>query len=228
LPPAKGDVAMMAPTRSRFAFENGLLMDVLSQLAAARSMYITPGMHPAWRRPSNGSPIVITPVVDPASPVTPAREHPANDKPQECKPEMPPPVTTAKAITADQTTRRMRNAVPNVEARSADENLPTAVKAHYSVIELAALWGWSRSTITRQFANEPGVLRLDNSGTGKRKYVSLSIPASVADRVQARISNQPLQPFRAVSDPLVVMPLGDVHAGVPQQPRYIRNIKSRR
>jgi AraC-like DNA-binding protein len=50
----------------------------------------------------------------------------------------------------------MRNGVPNVEARAADEDLPTAVKPHYSVIELASLWGWSRNTITRQFADEPG------------------------------------------------------------------------
>ena len=159
----------MVPARSRFAFENGLLMDVLTQLAAARSMYIAPGMHMAWLRPSSG-PINIAPVVRPAS-----------------------PVTTAKAITTDQPMRRSRKGV-SVESKG-DENLPTAAKPHYTVMELATLWGWSRNTITRQFANEPGVLRLENSGTGKRKYVSLSIPVHVADRVHTRISNQPLESF---------------------------------
>jgi hypothetical protein len=60
---------------------------------------------------------------------------------------------------------------------------------HYTVGELAKLWGFGRTTIRRWMENEPGVLR---HGEGrirrgrKRPYVSLRIPETVATVVYRR------------------------------------------
>jgi hypothetical protein len=43
------------------------------------------------------------------------------------------------------------------------------------------------------FMYERGVVRLDNTGNGKRKYTTITIPQSVALRVYERLSNQSLQ-----------------------------------
>lgn len=69
-----------------------------------------------------------------------------------------------------------------------------ATEKHYRVKDLAELWGVSKHTITKLFENEPGVLRLEFP-TGKRKYVTLSIPESVAARVHQRLG--PLDPMRS-------------------------------
>ena len=61
-----------------------------------------------------------------------------------------------------------------------------AFEKHYRVKELAGIWGLSPKTVTRLFADEPGVIRVANDVTGKRKYATLSIPESVASRVHAR------------------------------------------
>ena len=60
------------------------------------------------------------------------------------------------------------------------EKLPG--EKHYRVGDLAKLWGFSRQTVSNLFASEPGCLRL--YGTGGRKYVSTSVPESVALRVR--------------------------------------------
>jgi hypothetical protein len=63
-------------------------------------------------------------------------------------------------------------------------NLPW--EKHYTVGELAKAWHIGRTTATRWFQDEPGVLR---QGEGrlrrgrKRPYVSMRIPQSVAERV---------------------------------------------
>jgi hypothetical protein len=77
-------------------------------------MYIATGMHPAWLQPSNCL-IDIAPVVNPASPVEPARQHPENDKPYERKPELASPVTTAKPTAAKRVAGRSREVVRNME-----------------------------------------------------------------------------------------------------------------
>src|SRR5437879_6202794 len=65
-----------------------------------------------------------------------------------------------------------------------------ALETHYRPRELAALWGFSDRTVINLFASEPGVIRL-NPGTGKlRRYVTLSIPESVALRVHERLSRE--------------------------------------
>ena len=59
---------------------------------------------------------------------------------------------------------------------------------HYTPQELGALWAFDANTIRRMFIDEPGVLKEGHQmrRNGKRAYVSLRIPASVAQRVYER------------------------------------------
>ena len=61
---------------------------------------------------------------------------------------------------------------------------------HYTPKELAELWRLDESTVRRMFQDEPGVLRIGQTGRrSKRDYVTLRIPASTAARFyQARIA----------------------------------------
>jgi hypothetical protein len=73
--------------------------------------------------------------------------------------------------------------------------VPQMEEKHYKPAELAAMWGFSAGTVRRLIKDELGVLRLEGMGesVGRRKYVTYSIPASVAARVHQRLSQQPLQ-----------------------------------
>jgi hypothetical protein len=63
-----------------------------------------------------------------------------------------------------------------------------AFEKHFSVRELAVLWGLSDRTIRRIFAGEPGVVAWGRDETrSKRTYKTLRIPASVAQRVYRRL-----------------------------------------
>jgi hypothetical protein len=66
----------------------------------------------------------------------------------------------------------------------------TAFERHYTPKQLADLWLLHESTIRRLFLDEPGVLKYGNSfpRSGRREYVTLRIPESVARRVYARKS----------------------------------------
>ena len=61
----------------------------------------------------------------------------------------------------------------------------SAFERHYKPRELARLWGFDESTIRRLFQDEPGVFKVGKpeNANGRRAYVSLRIPASVAERV---------------------------------------------
>jgi hypothetical protein len=57
---------------------------------------------------------------------------------------------------------------------------------HYTVGQLAALWGFGRTTVRRWVEGEFGVLRHGEAGIrrGRRRpYVSLRVPQSVAERI---------------------------------------------
>ena len=60
----------------------------------------------------------------------------------------------------------------------------SALEPHFSVQVLAEMWRLDESTIRRIFEDAPGILRLANERrrSGKREYVTLRIPASVAQR----------------------------------------------
>ena len=101
----------------------------------------------------------------------------------------------------------------------------TALEKHYRVRELSSLWGFSDNTIIRIFASEPGVIRLE-SGARRRKYTTLSIPESVALRVHERLGHEPFQPQLAAANPLRIIRLSDLHAGVAKKPRNILKLKT--
>jgi hypothetical protein len=64
----------------------------------------------------------------------------------------------------------------------------THFEAHFTPQDLAELWKLDDSTIRRMFIDEPGVLKFGKQARrdGKREYVTLRIPASVAQRVYER------------------------------------------
>jgi hypothetical protein len=64
---------------------------------------------------------------------------------------------------------------------------------HFTPDELAELWACSPQTIRNLFDNEPGVLRIPSQRPGKRarKYTSIKIPESVAERIHKRLSAVP-------------------------------------
>lgn len=63
-----------------------------------------------------------------------------------------------------------------------------ASERHFSVKEIAALWGLSEDAARRLFEKESGVLVLSNSKPGKRRYRTFRIPESVAQRVHRKLS----------------------------------------
>ncbi len=62
---------------------------------------------------------------------------------------------------------------------------------HFEPAELAKAWGVSAETIRNVFRNEPGVLRIAHPNGRKRKYISMRVPVSVAERVHKRLSAVP-------------------------------------
>ena len=77
-------------------------------------------------------------------------------------------------------------------AESGPEALSTSdsLERHYTPEQLADLWNLSPDVVRRLFENEPGVFVLEGNGMryGKRRYRTLRIPASVAERVHRRLS----------------------------------------
>lgn len=63
---------------------------------------------------------------------------------------------------------------------------PLATEQHFSVSEVAGMWGVSRDMVTREFKDRDGVLKFRRSGSlagsRKREYVTLRIPLSVLVR----------------------------------------------
>lgn len=63
-----------------------------------------------------------------------------------------------------------------------------ALERHYSVAEIAKIWNLSKSTITKFFADEPGVVKHENTPSKHlRAYCTLRIPESVVVRVHTRL-----------------------------------------
>lgn len=68
------------------------------------------------------------------------------------------------------------------------ESEDTAFERHFTPRQLAEIWILDESTIRRLFLDEPGVLKYTRSKprSGRREYITLRIPESVARRVYAR------------------------------------------
>lgn len=59
---------------------------------------------------------------------------------------------------------------------------------HFSVQEIAEMWGLGVDKIRELFIDEPGVIRIGNrERRGCRGYITLRIPASVVQGVHARL-----------------------------------------
>jgi hypothetical protein len=87
--------------------------------------------------------------------------------------------------TSDLRNRRQAKCVPINSANSA-----VAFGRHFTPAQLAELWKFDQTTIRRMFQDEPGVMKEGkaNRRDGKRDYVTLRIPESVALRVYAERS----------------------------------------
>lgn len=76
-------------------------------------------------------------------------------------------------------------------SRSAPPSAPAFAVRHYSPAELAQLWSLSTDTVRRMFENEPGVLVFENPvRSSSRRFRTLRIPESVAERVYRRLSTR--------------------------------------
>lgn len=65
----------------------------------------------------------------------------------------------------------------------------TAFEPYFTVADIAALWKLSEDTVRRLFQHEPGVVAISQPcHRGKRRYITLRIPASVLERVRLRLS----------------------------------------
>jgi len=62
-----------------------------------------------------------------------------------------------------------------------------AFERHYSVDELAEIWGMSDDFVRRLFREEPGVVVFFKYRPGRRTYRVLRVPQSVAERVHKRM-----------------------------------------
>jgi len=61
---------------------------------------------------------------------------------------------------------------------------------HYAVAEVAELWSISKQVVRKLFEREPGVMVIGGTPPrGKRRYRTLRIPQSVAERVHRRLCN---------------------------------------
>jgi hypothetical protein len=84
---------------------------------------------------------------------------------------------------------RLRAMVEQTAKQTANAKSQHAPGSHYSVQELAALWGLGVDKIRELFADEQGVIKIQNPAKkGKRAYTTLRIPEAVAQRVQRRMS----------------------------------------
>lgn len=80
------------------------------------------------------------------------------------------------------------------EVAASNSSHGLACERHFRPEELAELWGLSGPTIRSLFACEAGVLLIDRpEQMHKRRYRTMRIPASVAERVHARLATATTQ-----------------------------------
>lgn len=109
-----------------------------------------------------------------------------------------------------------------------------AFEKHYRVKELAGIWGLSPKTVSRLFADEPGVIRVANDLRGKRKYATISIPESVASRVHERLGTPAMGSTENHATTVRIIRLGETagdvsrSGGFPIKLRRRSNVKTAR
>jgi|SRR6185437_10374034 len=79
--------------------------------------------------------------------------------------------------------------VTKTKSRTRTKPTPEQTEKHYSVSEVARLWGISTDMVRDIFRKEPGVLKFRRPGTRtKRSYSTIRVPHSVLTRVHASVS----------------------------------------
>ena len=64
-----------------------------------------------------------------------------------------------------------------------------ALERHFSIKEIAELWGLCENSVRELFKQEPGVVRIQRPKSRyKRAYTTIRIPRSVLERVHRRMS----------------------------------------
>lgn len=82
---------------------------------------------------------------------------------------------------------------------------------HFAPAEVAEMWNLSPDVVRKLFEREPGVLVIgDPVPRGKRRYTTLRIPESVAERVHRRLCNPAVAGGRLGRHE--TWPLGEPHA----------------
>lgn len=75
------------------------------------------------------------------------------------------------------------------KSRTKTKATPEVTEKHYSVADVARLWGISTDMVRDIFRKEPGVLNFRRPGTrAKRSYSTIRVPHSVLVRVKASVS----------------------------------------
>lgn len=78
------------------------------------------------------------------------------------------------------------NEIRNLE--TTEQSCVVTLERHYTPEEIAGLWKLSADTVRRLFEREPGVLVIERAISRARRYRTLRIPESVAQRVHRRMS----------------------------------------
>jgi hypothetical protein len=64
-----------------------------------------------------------------------------------------------------------------------------ALERHFSIKEIAEIWGLCENSVRDIFKDEPGVVRIQRPKSRyKRSYTTIRIPKSVLERVHRRMS----------------------------------------
>jgi hypothetical protein len=93
--------------------------------------------------------------------------------------------------------RQGRSVLPYMDILDSNEptftikhNSNPAFERHYTVQEIAELWGYSRQTVSRIFRNESGVLKITNARSKNRRiHITLRVPESVLIRMHNRLKS---------------------------------------
>ena len=65
---------------------------------------------------------------------------------------------------------------------------------HFTVAEIGEKWRLNADVVRKLFEREPGVMVIaDENPRGRRRYTTLRIPQSVAERVHRRLCNPELR-----------------------------------
>jgi hypothetical protein len=76
------------------------------------------------------------------------------------------------------------------QRRTNDLEVDIALERHYSIQEVAEIWGLCENSVRELFKDEPGVVRIARpKSRHKRPYITIRIPLSVLERVHRRMSS---------------------------------------